>query len=509
MKTDRRYPRAAMVLCLLLGTAGLPIAASYAEPPKPDPEEHWYIVQLQGQKCGYMQSQIKPVGDEVHTSSTMKFEIRRGQIELAITVEQRQRETLDGRPLAFRQTMLMGEQPMTTEGVIEDGKIRLTQNNMGAEFKHEFDFDPEIKFAWGMQLEQLEHGLDPGTTFTVKSYDPSVKLKEAFEITLKVNGKEKVELPDGTRRELTKVTSTMDIGMPIDSESWVDDDGVPLMMDFQMGAFSLRVLHATKKQALAGGEAPELFLNTFIPVAKSVDPDAKKITYRLRIPKDKDGRLPDLPETSMQKVKRVNDREAILTVQRIDWDALRKIDRNEFDDALGKEYLKASSIVDASDKRIQRLAKRAVKGKDTPAAQADALRKRITDYIKDKGLDVGFATASEVVRSKKGDCTEHGVLLAAVARAAGIPARGVSGIVKVPEGALSPEQGTLFGYHMWTQVYIGGKWVDIDAALHQTDCDPTHIALAIMPLNEEGMAGSVVSLLPLLGQVEMEVIKVE
>lgn len=509
MKIKEKQPRKTVVVCFLLAVAGIPLSAALATPPEPKPEEHWYVVNLQGQKCGYMHSTIKPVGDEVHTASTMKFAIRRGEIGVEITVEQRQRETLDGRPLAFRQTMLMGEQPMTTEGEIKDGKIHLTQNNMGAVFKHEFDFDPDIKFAWGMQLEQLKHGLAPGTSFTLKSYDPSVNLKEPFEITLKVDGKEKVELPDGTKRELTKITSTMQLGAPIESESWVDDDGLPLMMDFQMGAFSLRVLHATEQQALEGGEAPELFLNTFIPVAKTIKPDARKITYRLRIPEGKGGRLPDLPETAMQKIKRVSDREVLLTVQRLDWDALRKIKKNTFDEAIGKEYLKASSMLDANDARIKRLAKRAIKGQDTPAAMADALRQRITEFVKDKGLDVGFATASEVVRNKKGDCTEHGVLLAAVARAAGLPSRGVSGIVKVPEGALSPEKGCLFGYHMWTQVYIAGQWVDIDAALRQTDCDATHIALALMPLNDEGMAGSVVAILPLLGQVEMEVLDAE
>ena len=50
---------------------------------------------------------------------------------------------------------------------------------------------------------------------------------------------------------------------------------------------------------------------------------------------------------------------------------------------------------------------------------------------------------------------------------------------------------------------------DIDAAMRQTDCDPTHIALALMPLNDEGVMDSVLPLLPLLGQLRIEVLEVE
>jgi transglutaminase-like putative cysteine protease len=281
-------------------------------------------------------------------------------------------------------------------------------------------------------------------------------------------------------------------------------------MDFNMGGFTVRVLAATKEQALEGNAAPELFINTFVKVDKRISDNAKVVKYRLRLPDDKtDLKMPELPETPAQSVQRVNDHEAILTVRRLDWEAIRKASNKAAADPAMKAYLQASSTVDINDRRIKTHARRAVKGCKTPAEKADALRRYVTEFIENKSLDVGFATASEVVRTRKGDCSEHAVLLAALARAAGLPARGVSGIVQIPTGMLPASSGSMFGYHMWTQVNIDGQWVDIDAALRQTDCNPTHIALAIMPLNDEGMAGSVVSMLPLLGRLQMEVISVE
>jgi Transglutaminase-like superfamily len=81
-------------------------------------------------------------------------------------------------------------------------------------------------------------------------------------------------------------------------------------------------------------------------------------------------------------------------------------------------------------------------------------------HIAKKNLTRGFDIASVVARRGEGDCTEHAVLLAALARASGHPARVVTGLALVqgPKGALA------FG-HAWTEVHAGGRWVPADAAL--------------------------------------------
>jgi transglutaminase-like putative cysteine protease len=519
-------PQSLRWIATLVTAVGFLIAAEALaqEPPrKPDAaparlpaaEEHWYVVKLQDQKCGYMHVEIKPVGEEVHTRSTMSIQISRGPTKLKITVDQQFMETRDGRPLGFRQVMQLGEQPMTIEGTIRKGRLHLVRDQFNGRQEDTYDFDPEIKFAWGLNLEQLKHGLEPGTTFRVKSYDPTLKVDAPFEVELKVDGKESQTLPDGAKRKLTKVTSTILMQTPISTVSWLDDNANPVVMDFNVGGFMIHVLAATKEQALAGDGAPELFLNTFVEVNKRIPAEAKSVQLHLRLPKPKQGevganlRMPDLPNTSAQSVRRVNDHEAIITIRRLDWEALRKIEDAPVTDKTLKEHLRASPIVDIDDKRIKRHARKAVKGADTPAEKADALRRYVTDFVETKNMDVGFASASEVIRNRKGDCSEHAVLLAALARAAGLPARGVSGIVQIPAGAMGTGKGAAFGYHMWTQVNIGGQWVDIDAALRQTDCDVTHVALAIMPLNDEGLGESMISILPMLGRLQIEIKNLE
>jgi transglutaminase-like putative cysteine protease len=102
------------------------------------------------------------------------------------------------------------------------------------------------------------------------------------------------------------------------------------------------------------------------------------------------------------------------------------------------------------------------------------LRSYISDYIVKKGLDVGYASALETLQSRRGDCTEHAVLLTALARSMGIPARVVTGIVYVERmGGAS----RVFIPHAWTQAFVEGRWISFDSA--QRRFDSTHIALGV------------------------------
>ena len=85
---------------------------------------------------------------------------------------------------------------------------------------------------------------------------------------------------------------------------------------------------------------------------------------------------------------------------------------------------------------------------------------------------VAFASAAETVRSLEGDCSEHAVLCAAMARAAGMPSRVVSGLVYLPPGGgLGGERG-VFGYHLWAEALVGpDAWLRIrTVALPKVAC---------------------------------------
>ncbi len=90
----------------------------------------------------------------------------------------------------------------------------------------------------------------------------------------------------------------------------------------------------------------------------------------------------------------------------------------------------------------------------------DALAHFVAEYITKKGFGRGFDIASVVAVRHEGDCTEHAVLLTALARAFGFPARVVEGIVLVEVDS----QVHAFG-HAWSEVYVNSAWRRADAAL--------------------------------------------
>jgi len=87
---------------------------------------------------------------------------------------------------------------------------------------------------------------------------------------------------------------------------------------------------------------------------------------------------------------------------------------------------------------------------------------------------LGYATAVEAFEQRAGDCTEFAVLLAALARAEGMAARVVVGLVYSDRFSGKKD---VFSPHSWVQVWEGNRWVSYDAAL--AGFDATHIALAV------------------------------
>lgn len=78
-------------------------------------------------------------------------------------------------------------------------------------------------------------------------------------------------------------------------------------------------------------------------------------------------------------------------------------------------------------------------------------------------------TAEAVWDHREGDCTEHSLLLVALARAAGLPARYATGCMYA--GGDPP----FFGWHEWVEIYDGHRWLSVDPTWNQVGVDVTHV----------------------------------
>ena len=109
----------------------------------------------------------------------------------------------------------------------------------------------------------------------------------------------------------------------------------------------------------------------------------------------------------------------------------------------------------------------------------------------EKSPVASIPSALEVLATKAGDCNEHTMLFAALARAAGVPTRIALGVVwsDVYQG---------FCYHAWPEVYVG-RWYWMDPTLGQPLADATHIKLLTGSLSKWTQIAA------FLGQLEAEV----
>jgi hypothetical protein len=161
------------------------------------------------------------------------------------------------------------------------------------------------------------------------------------------------------------------------------------------------------------------------------------------------------------------------------------------------EALKATQYVQSDAKQIVNLAKHAVAGAKDAAEAVKQIESFVSGYITEKDLSIGYASAIEVAASKQGDCSEHAVLAAALCRAVGIPARVATGVA-YSEGFLGQEH--IFGAHAWTEAYVGGKWVGLDATRSPQGFGPGHIMLA----TGNGDPGDFFGMVSTLGQFKIE-----
>jgi transglutaminase-like putative cysteine protease len=182
-------------------------------------------------------------------------------------------------------------------------------------------------------------------------------------------------------------------------------------------------------------------------------------------------------------------------------DGVLTVDRERLDDlppaaglgTLEQAYLKPEALIQSDHERIRAQARAILGSVSATAAPLEAAR-LLVDWVHrsiEKRPVLSLPDALSTLEHRMGDCNEHAVLLAALARAAGIPARVEAGVVYL--------RGRFY-YHAWNLLYVG-RWVTADATFGQLPADVTHLRLVT------GSAQQQLDLLGVMGNLTIEVIE--
>jgi hypothetical protein len=145
--------------------------------------------------------------------------------------------------------------------------------------------------------------------------------------------------------------------------------------------------------------------------------------------------------------------------------------------------------------KVKALARRAVGDAETTEEKVRRLVKFVHHYVK-PSLAAGVPRLQDLIERKSGDCKSYALLFTALARAAGVPARELGGLLYMGDDVKA------FGGHAWNEVVIDGFWVPIDASLNEAELDAAHISFG-------DDRDATANLLNTLGKLSFRLVEVE
>lgn len=468
--------------------------------------DRWYKVEMLGKPAGHMHAVESTANDRITTTMSMTVGMKRGDVGLNIELSSEFVETLDGKPVSMKSSNKMGQTEVVSEYRFAEDGVEITTTQSGQTTRSRQPL-PDGKWLPPAAADRYvtQRFKSGAKEIAVRSIDPSSGLKIVS--STRTIGEKHPLVIAGHEIDSVRTQTESSAAPGVKSVEYLDPEGVLVRSETQMGVISVVMTASTREQALDSGDgqaAPELFLQTFIkpktPIAKPRS--LVHAVYRLSVP---DGQLPGFPATSSQAVRVDDPASATVTINTNNLSAAPPAD------AKNPAFTASTVMCTTTDEKLREIASRAVSDLGATATiqqKAEACRQFVYRYIKKKNLGVGFATATEVVRTREGDCSEHGVLLAALLRANGIPSRVASGVIYVDSFAGA---SGIFGYHMWAQALLpagdGLAWVDLDATLPDAPFDAAHICLGISTLSDDEGWESMLGLAKVLGRLKIDVLE--
>jgi hypothetical protein len=424
----------------------------------------WMTVLLDGQKVGNAHLQRDVSDGQVVTRQSLDLRVNRFKTPLLTHSDTRFVETVAGEPLSFSTLAGEGAGLTTVDGQLHGDHVFQVSSKVGKQGKVGLlQWPVDASLPEGQRLAMVKQGFRPGTAYPLRAFQPSHQ--QVANLVVNVVGDEMVELPGGTERLHHLHEELEGSGGSQWTDLWVNDRGEIRRSVAPMLAYRLEMAACDEACASAPDQDVDVLRTAMSPSPRFIPAVLREDPIRYRIIVTGNHPRPFI-NTDEQRVRDTGTGAYEVDVG----GALPHGDEA----GPAPEDTEANPWVQSDAPAIREAARTIVGNASSDMARMRRLRAYLTDAIDTRELDVGYASALETLKSLKGDCTEHAVLLTALARSLGIPARVVTGLVYVDRYAGA---NRVFIPHAWTQAWIDGRWVSFDSA--QGSFDATHLALGV------------------------------
>jgi transglutaminase-like putative cysteine protease len=451
-----------LFLLFVLALSGISLAAAAAprKLDKPPLTENWFGIYVDNERVGFYRQII------AETAAGYRME-GSGSVRVNVMGFSRQATTREVYLVDKQLALLSFEVEQNVNGVLSrlsgtlrDSILSIRNESAGKSSPKPIKVKGDIYPGPALNLYPLMRDASAGKSYKIRTFDPEeIKVKE---VRISVLGDEKT--PAG--QSATKLRNNL---YPfVSNDIWVDDQGNTLLESVRDGLVLTRAEDPRSLGAFVGNMAisrKDLIYD--FSLVRAVPPlrEQQKLTGLALEISGWDDALPLLQEGGQEVEKAADGVIRVRTGSAVALSAGKGADCPET--ALPDSYLKPAEKIESDAPEILAKAKELTTGKESRDEIARALAAWTADWLRDSVDDGGGALES--LKGRSGNCQTHARLYTALARAAGIPTRFVSGLVAL--------EGKGFLYHSWAESRLGGRWVAVDPTYNQLPADPTHLKL--------------------------------
>jgi transglutaminase-like putative cysteine protease len=471
-----------LFICLILLGCHLPAqAAPFGKIEAPPLSERWFGIYLNSERVGFYRQRIEKADDgyRMEGEGSVRMKV------MSFSKEASMRETyLVTKNLALRSfdvDQTVNGTSSHVSGKVSGSAIHIKSDTNGNVTDKMIKFKGEVYPGPALNLYPLMKSFSTGSVYKIQAFDPEeLKIKE---IQITVLGEEKTS----TGQAAIKLRNNL---YPfVANDIWVDGQGNTLEESVRDGLVTTRAESPAAIGAFISNWAlakQDLIYDFSLVRVQPPIKDQAKLTGLAIEVSDWNDSMPLLQEGGQQAEKRGNHKVLFKT------GSLASVPAEANTQKLNEAYLKPADKIESNAPEIAAQAKQLAEGTKSQEELARRLTSWTAEWLKDTIDDGGSATASFV--SKSGNCQTHARLYTALARAAGIPTRFVSGLVH--------QEGKGFLYHSWAESFLGGRWVAVDPTFNQLPADPTHIKLLEGHLPED-----MSPIIAIIGRIKISIIE--
>jgi hypothetical protein len=423
--------------------------------------DQWMEVTMKGRKIGF--SHQKAVSTDTGYMMTGKSVLK---LEVSGTMQEisgSQTSFLDKefRPLRFTYIQKEMNHQQYFEGVVEGKILNVTVRSGENVMNKTVALDDTAYISDAMALLLGQKKFSEGQK---KNYRVFLEPLMAMEDVVVEAGKKTVIDINGKKLKVIPVTMKI---KSIVTVSYISDEGRVVKEESPMGFVSEEVDEARAVSFPQGAMSfTSLLTYSLIPLEKPLQNYEKTTELKISLSGLSSKKL--IPQDDRQKItaSSANPVTLGLFIAKNSPASIKKLERPLSAQKFGSA-LSPSIESQSNDKEIMLMSAKIVGDEKDVYKAALKINKWVNEKVTKKYIDT--FSAVETLKTLEGECQAHTNLFIALARAAGIPARPVAGIVYA-------EDFKGFLYHAWPEIYAG-EWIALDPTFGEEIADATHIKL--------------------------------